>query len=354
MFALVTATALLLSHPAPAPGATLTVTVDSARHYVTLTSGKYDLPAGTGDSHSGMSGMSGMAGMSMVESKLMRFTFPVDGWLRGVKLKITDQNGKVLSRRFIHHINVVNFSRRQLFYPVPERIIALGQETEDVRLPATVGIPVNSTMPMALLIMFDNETKAEVKGVTVEMSIEYSPTNLVPRPLSVLPGYMDVVNPIAHDVDFDLPPGETSYHAEFKLQLPGRIIGVGGHAHDFATGLSLLDVTNGTPKTVVKLKTTLHSDGHLLAIERQLPGVTGAGIHLTQGHTYRLVGTYNNTTGKLLTKGAMLHMVMLFAPDKADQWPRVNPADNDWKRDVARLEANGGGTDDMKGMKMDH
>jgi hypothetical protein len=303
-----------------------------------------------GEAHSGMS----MEGMSMVESKLMRFTFPVDGWLRGVKLRLTDKSGKVLSRRLIHHINVVNFSRRQLFYPVPERIIALGQETEDIRLPATVGIPVNSSMPMALLIMFDNESKDEVKGVTVEMSIEYSPANLVPKPLSVLPGYMDVVYPVAHDVDFDLPAGPSKYTADFKMTVPGRIIGVGGHAHDFATGISLLDVTSGAPKPVVKLKTTLHTDGHLLAIERLLPGVTGAGIRLQEGKTYRLLGTYNNTTGKLLVKGAMIHLALLYAPDKVDQWPKVNPADADWMKDVARLEMNGMPKDDMGGMKMDH
>jgi hypothetical protein len=138
------------------------------------------------------------------------------------------------------------------------------------------------------------------------------------------------------------------------MPVPGRIIGAGGHAHDFATGISLLDVTDGATKTVVKLKTTLHTDGHLLAIERTLPGVTGSGIRLQDGRTYRLLGTYNNTTGKTLVKGAMIHLALLFAPDKVEQWPKVNATEADWKRDVARLEANGSPKDDMKGMKMDH
>jgi hypothetical protein len=351
MFLLATTAVLLFSHPIPAaPAAALTVKVDSAHHTVVLTSGKYDLPAAMGD----MPAMSDeMAGMSMLRSKLMRFTFPIDGWLRGVRLRITDPSGKVLSRRLIHHINVVNFGRRQLFYPVPELLLALGQETEDINLPASVGVPVSSTMPMALLIMFDNETPKDIKGVTVELTLDYSPTNLVPRPLNVLPGYMDVVYPVAQTVDFDLPPGNTKYTAEFKLPLGGRIIGAGGHAHAYATGISLLDVTDGASRAVVRLKTPQGPDGHLLAVERILPGITGDGLRLQEGRTYRLLGSYNNSTGKTLVKGAMIHLVLLFAPDHLEQWPKVNVNGADWIKDVAFLEAAGGGMGGMKGMQMD-
>ncbi len=350
MLALAAAAALLLSHPTrSAPPASLTVRVDSARHLVVLTTGRYDLPAAPG----GMHAMAGeMAGMSMVLSKVMRFTFPIDGWLRGVRLKLTDQNGKVLSRRMIHHINVLNFGRRQLFYPVPELILALGQETEDIHLPATVGVPVSSTMPMAVFVMFDNDTPEEVKGVTAELTIEYSPSNQMPRPLSVIPGYMDVVYPVARDVDFDLPPGETKYTADFKMPVAGRIIGAGGHAHAYATGLSLFDITDGGSKQVLHLNTTQAPDGHLLSIERSLPGLTGDGIRLQAGRMYRMEGTYNNTSGKTLVKGAMLHLVMLFAPDRLADWPKLDVTNADWKRDIAHLEARSAAMAQMKGMQM--
>lgn len=350
MFAVVTAAALLFSGTTPSgPAASLAVRVDSAHHTVVLTSGRYDIPAGMG----GQTASDDMAGMSMTMSKLMRFTFPVDGWVRGVRLRITDSSGKVISRRFIHHINVINFGRRQLFYSVPELIIALGQETEDIHLPATVGVPVASTMPMALFIMFDNETTQDVKGVTVELTIEYSPTNLVPRPLSILPGYMDVVNPVGRDADFDLPPGDTKYSADFKLSLSGRIIGAGGHAHAYATGITLSDVSNGNPRPVVRLKTPQASDGHLLSVERILPGITGNGIRLQEGKTYRLVGNYSNPTGKTLVDGAMIHLVLLFAPDRLEEWPKVDVNNADWKKDIAFLEARINGMGEMKGMKME-
>ena len=52
---------------------------------------------------------------------------------------------------------------------------------------------------------------------------------------------------------------------------------------------------------------------------------------------YRLTGSYNNPTGTAIDKGAMIHMALLYVPDHADQWPKLDTADADWKKDVARL-----------------
>ncbi|MGH7593750.1 MAG: hypothetical protein ACRELE_07865 [Gemmatimonadales bacterium] len=329
---------LLLTLLGPAwPGARtehgLIVRVDSDRHTVSLTGGRYDIEPAMNE----MPGMP-MGMMVMQASSLLRFTWPVTGWIRGVRLRIFDENGKPLSRKLVHHINVVNFGRRQLFYAIPERMIAMGEETEDIRVPATVGIPVAAGMPMAALVMWHNHSPAMIKGVSFEMTVEYSPTNLVPRPVSVLPVYLDVMNPVGRDVDFDLPAGVTTWTKDFRLPLSGRIIGVGGHAHDFATGLALQDVTDTTrPRQVVHLGIKLAPQGYILSIERQLPGVTGDGIKLQDSHVYRLVGRYNNPTGRSIEKGAMLHMALLYVPDHPDRWPALNTADPDWVKDVARL-----------------
>ena len=322
-------------HPPAEHG--LTVRVDSSKHTVVLTGGSYDIDPGMDE----MPGMP-MGMMQMPISSLLRFTWPVTGWLRGVRLKIFDDNGKVLSSKLVHHINVVNFGRRQLFYAIPERLIAMGEETEDIRVPATVGIPVSADMPMAALVMWHNHTKAMIKGVNFEMTIEYSPTNMVPKPVSVLPVYLDVINPVGHDVDFDLPAGQSAFHKDFRLPASGRIIGAGGHAHDFATALTLLDVTDSIkPRQVVNLRIQLAPKGYITKIDRMLPGITGDGIKLQDTHTYRLVGKYNNPTGKSIEKGAMLHMILLYVPDKAEAWPKLNTADTDWIKDSARLKAMG-------------
>jgi hypothetical protein len=328
------ATALLSLLSSPAVEHGLVVTVDSARHTVTLIGGSYDIAPAMNE----MPGMP-MGMMQMQGSSLLRFTWPVTGFLRGVRLRIVDDAGKPLSRKLVHHINVVNFGRRQLFYPIPERIIAMGEETEDIRIPATIGIPVTAQTPMAALVMWHNHSPNVIKGASFEMTIEYSPTNLVPRPVSVLPVYLDVMNPVGRDVDFDLPAGQSKYTKDFKLPLSGRIIGVGGHAHDFATGLMLQDVTDpGKPKPVVNLAIKLSPKGYIEAVARQLPGVTGDGIKLQDSHTYRLVGSYNNPTGNAIEKGAMLHMALLYVPDHPDQWPKLDSSNADWIKDVARLD----------------
>jgi hypothetical protein len=315
----------------------LQVKVDSAQHTVVLTGGRYDLDPAMEE----MPGMP-MGMMKMQTSSLLRFTWPVNGWVRGVRLRIFDADDKPLSRKLVHHINVVNFGRRQLFYPIPERIIAMGEETEDIRIPAAVGIPVSADTPMAALVMWHNHSPNMIKGVSFEMTVEYSPMNLVPKPVGVLPVYLDVMNPIGKDVDFDLPAGPTTWKKDYHLPLNGRIIGVGGHAHDFATSLALQDVTDSTkPRQLVNLQIRLAPKGYIQSVERQLPGITRAGIKLQDSHIYRLVGKYDNPTGKMIEKGGMLHMALLYVPDRPEQWPTLDPANIDWKKDVARLVAMG-------------
>lgn len=315
----------------------LVVRVDSARHTVTLTGGSYDIDPGMDE----MPGMP-MGMMKMPSSSLLNFTWPVSGWIRGIRLRIYDDAGKELSRRLVHHINVINFGRRQLFYAIPERMIAMGEETNDIKVPATVGLPVSAGMPMAAFVMWHNHTKSMIKGVNFDLTVEFSPTNLVPKPVSVLPVYLDVMNPVGRDVDFDLPAGQTAFHKDFKLPVSGRIIGAGGHAHDFATALTLLDVTDTMrQKRVVNLGIQLAPKGYITKIDQIFPGITGDGIKLEDTHTYRLVGKYSNPTGKLIEKGAMLHMILLYVPDKADGWPKLNTADPDWIKDAARLKAIG-------------
>lgn len=332
MTALAFAVSLLSLQHAPPP--ILRVWVDSSRHQVVLTVTPIDLSAGHGaEPHASIH-----AGG---ELPLLRFLWPVDGWARSASLRLSAEGGTALPRAILHHINVINFGRRQLFYPIAERLLAMGQETEDIRLPATVGVPVAVGMPMGLVAAFHNPGHELVNSITLELRIDFAPANQVPRPISVLPAYLDVQNPVAHDVDFDLPAGASIWTADFTIPISGRILGAGGHLHDYGTALELLDVTESSPRVVLRLGTRRDRNGRLLAVGRALPGVTGKGIRLHPSRRYRLVGEYRNSSGEAIVKGAMVHLILLFSPDRVAQWPPLLADSPEFRNDVIRLEGMG-------------
>lgn len=322
--------ALAAPPPVQADPPGIAVSVDSSARVVNLHLGPFTVPAG-GHQHHGPHAHSGMA-------PFLTFDWPTDGWLRGVSLKLTDGNGRELSRRMIHHINLVNLDRRQLLYRAPERTIALGQETEDIRLPATVGVPISAGTQMGVVLAWHNPEHEAIPDVTVELTVEWLPTNQAPRPLDVLPVYIDVVDPIASPVDFDLPAGPQQFSAEFVMPLDGRIIGIGGHLHDYGTGLTLDEVHDGKASRKAALETKLDELGMLISVERKYPGIRGSGIRMLAGRRYRITGNYDNTSGAAIEKGAMVHLVLLLAPDRLSEWPALQRDDPEFVRDLKFLE----------------
>ncbi|MEZ4378515.1 MAG: hypothetical protein R3B35_09570 [Gemmatimonadales bacterium] len=326
----------------PAPPAvvpTVRVTVDSSARTVTISAGPYEVPGmPMPDHHADDMPTMMMDGHAGVGEPLLDFTWPLDGWVHGAALTLIDADGKAVPRRLVHHINLVNFARRQLLYTAPERLLAMGRETEDIALPSSIGIPVASGMPMGLVLMWHNMSMTDYHGVTVSLTLDWLPTNYVPRPASVLPLYMNVINPVGRAVDLDLPAGRQSFAADFAMPLDGRILGVGGHLHDHGTGLRLDEVRgDGSRKEILSLETERDSAGTMLRIERKLPGVTGRGIKLSKGRTYRMTGSYDNPTGRVLKGGAMVHLIGLFRPDDMADWPAIDPNDPSWRKDMAFL-----------------
>lgn len=104
---------LLMAQSTTDPG--VSVRVDSSRHEVLVVAGPFRLSGGTGHhDHSGHAAV------------LLPFRWPVGGWLRGVAIEVSDSQGRPLSRRLLHHLNVVNLERRQLVQPAYERLLAVG------------------------------------------------------------------------------------------------------------------------------------------------------------------------------------------------------------------------------------
>ena len=325
------------------PGAgLLRVSVDSSRKEVLLLAGPFDIE-GSGGGH--------VHHEHEMEYPVLRFQWPTDGWLRGFRLEVTDGDGNPIDRRLVHHLNLVNFGRRQLFFPAVERTLAVGQETEDITLPATIGVPISAGTPMGLIVAWHNEKPEPVIDVRVRLSVIWSPTNQMPRPKDVLLVYADVIYPIGRAANFELPAGASRFTREFEMPVSGRVLGAGGHLHDYGREIHLERLASGERgagsgerdegETIIRLRADLDAEGRLEEVGRTLPGFWGQGIRLRATERYRLTGTYFNPTGATIPEGAMVHLAMMFAPDRLSDWPALDPSDPDTQKDLAFLAARG-------------
>jgi hypothetical protein len=269
---------------------------------------------------------------------LIRFEWPVDGSFRGFAIDIVDGAGQPVPRKMVHHMIAINFDRRQLFYPMFERLFGIGSETEDASIPKSLGVPVKAGNKMGMYLAWANETGKDVEGAKIVLRLSYSPTNLNPRPLAVLPIYMDVNLTVGKGDEFDVPTGRSEKSWEFAPIVGGRILGISGHMHDYGVAVRLEEVQSG--KVLATVKAKRQPDGKVLGMERKLFGVTGAGIRLRADRKYRVVGVYDNP-GEFIKNGAMAHMVGLYVPDDVSKWPAIDLTDETLQDDLAYLNEMG-------------
>jgi hypothetical protein len=117
------------------------------------------------------------------------------------------------------------------------------------------------------------------------------------------------------------------------------VLGIGGHLHDYGVRVRLEDAETGKVITVVEA--TRDSTGKVSKVSQRLFGVSGEGLKLKANHPYRVVGVYDNPTGKTLVRGAMAHMAGLFVPDDISDWPKIDTANAEYQRDMAALQVRG-------------
>jgi hypothetical protein len=283
--------------------------------------------------------MAGGDRMEGGDSLVKQFTWPLRTLLQGLRLELVDGAGHPLPRRLLHHLILVDFDRRQLVYPLVERLMAFGQETADVSLPSSIALPLSAGQRIGLFIMWDNETGQPIDSVTVRLTFRYAAPNLRPRPVLLLPFFVDA-NLVTggHDA-FNVPPGGIAKTSDFTLPLSGHLVAASGHLHDHGVWLRLKDLTTG--KIIVTVRANRDSTGHVRSLSRELLALRGRGPHLRANHRYRLEARYDNPTGDTLGN-MMAAMIGLFAPDDPAQWPVLDTLDGDYRKDIASMFGPGG------------
>ncbi len=165
------------------------------------------------------------------------------------------------------------------------------------------------------------------------MTLSFIPKARLQNP--VLPMYVDVNNHIGGVTTFDVPAGKSTKSADFTFPLSGRLIGIGGHLHDYGVAVRFEDAETG--KVLVRLKSDRDANGEISKVGRFIWGFHEEALPIEANHRYRVVAEYDNPTGKSIPAGGMGHINGVFSPDDMSQWPVLDLANADIKRDIAAL-----------------
>jgi len=286
------------------------------------------------------------------------FNWPGDGWAQGYRMELLDAEGRVLPIEMLHHVGVVNLGRRQLAYPMMERLFAVGRETGHVTLPGWMGLRMSANQAMAAYFALVNPYGTAIEGASLRMTFDWRPAASgaelgprTPRPrtshhsgragrasreiVEIVPLIVSANPNDGFGSVFDVPPGRSTKSAEFTLPVGGHLRALGGHVHDHAVELRLEDAETG--RVLVRLDAQTDAAGTLEGVDTNYFLLRPQGFRLEAGRRYRVVGVYDNATGATLPGAAMAYMAGPFVPDDVGLWPEVDPNDPMYARDRARL-----------------
>jgi hypothetical protein len=294
------------------PGAELVVRNDVPRRTLYVEYGPLELPAGVG-----------YAGELVTVT--VEVPFGIDGWVRSFEIELVDGEGRRVTEPVLHHAGLFQPNRRDLFSETMERIVAFGQETEAIRLPGQLGYRVTPEDSALLLGALYNTGPEHYEALHLRMTLVYADARRDPRHDDVLPLYLDVM-PAGNRI-YDIPPGVSSRSAEWSPAVDGRIIGLGGHLHQYGAALVLEDLTSGD---TIWVGEAIHDEDHeLLGVSR---AVFHRGVPMRADRVYRITAVYDNPTGETVP-GAMGKIGGVFVPERGAVLPPVRPGEPDYIRD---------------------
>lgn len=271
-------------------------------------------------------------GMAHLRLPIQMATLPVDGWMHGFEAVMRDAEGNELPSELLHHVNLISPDRRDLFTDMSLRVMAAGRETQEQKLPRLVGYPISAGDRLLVNSMFANTTGEDHPEAYLHVKLFYSAEgDGLFQPRDVYPFYLDVMGPIGVK-DFPVPAGgSTAVYWEGSPAVEGRILGIGGHLHNYATELRLEDMTTGT--VIWNAAPELDEQGAVTGVP------TGnlwwhLGTKIYPDHVYRIYVEYDNPTGAALPDGGMGAIGGVVWIGKDVEWPGVDPENPVYLTDV--------------------
>ena len=322
-----------------------TVLVDSSAHRLVIQLPPVDVPAAD------------HGGEAMVGLPLCQVLVPVDASLHSSRVEVLDDAGRALPHELLHHFNLSDPQHRELFLPIGLHLLAASRETPVITVPRLLfGLPLERGQRLIAGAMLANTSTRTYRRVHVRLVLHYVPRGR-PWPLyRTYPWAIDVQYPLGRPPTgskaFDLAPGRTERFWEGSPAIPGTILGLGGHLHDFGVSLELKDMTTGA--VLWRGSPVTDSAGRVITFPlARFYGWRRLGLHLLPEHVYRLTATYENRTGRWIRDGGMGAVAGLFVPDRGAAWPPVDTRDTLYQQDLAATILAGSG-DGMGHMMMEH
>lgn len=325
------------------------VTVDASRDEIIIEMAPIDLPAGLahGADHHHAGNADPMAAVRPGFPPVSKVTLPLSGAIHGFRVEMVDSAGRQLPSALLHHLNFIDPSHRELFLPISRRLIAAGKETGRQSLPWLLfGVPIRAGQQLVINGMLHNPTTTSYRQVRMRLVLEYTKSSRPWPFFEVFPWQLDVLFPVG-DKSFDLPPGKSVKSYEAKPALGGKIVAVGGHVHEYATRISLVDATTGA--VLWEGVPIVDSTGTIKGVPvGKLYSWNRIGARITKQHVYRVTVEYDNPTGQVIPEGGMGVIGGLFAPDHPEQWPLATRTDSLYAKDMGHyLQLWRGRTDDL-------
>lgn len=244
---------------------------DAATHILTVTLGPLNLPANTPHDQA----------EQMMPQVL---TIPFDGWITAYHPALVTPVGQPIPGRLLHHVAFYNTERSDFLCPNKlEHIFGAGGEMNDWPALPGFGYRVHKGDRIRIQTMFHNPTDTSYPETMLRVKMEYAPASANLK--SVYPAWFDVQT--CGDSDFALHPDGTKKEGSFTLAYSGRLLGVGGHMHDYGEQLTLTD--DGKP--VADLHAKLDEAGHILSMPIVI-FLDRGGYALQKGDKLDVTGAY--------------------------------------------------------------
>lgn len=274
--------------------AKLTLTTDSEQREMTAKLGPLNLPAHTDHS-------------AMAQPEPQYVVVPFDGWITAYHPSLVDDAGNKLPGRMLHHVAFWNTARSDFLCPnKDEHIFGAGGEMNDWPALPGFGYRVHKGDRIRVTTMFHNPTEQSFASAWLVVRMEYQPEG---APLkSVYPAWFDVKQ--CGESGFPLLAGGTTLSADIPVNFSGRLLGVGGHMHDYGEQLSLSDTTRKQP--IATLKATLDVEGHIRSMPMAV-FLDRGGFEIKKGETVEVEARYGKP--RVAHADGMAIVVGYFLPD---------------------------------------